>query len=185
METKPDTALLRLTPADSDRHRMAIAQITADAFANGQYVEEISQQYIGNSHYDWATTRLIWDGDDLAHHWGVWGYPMRVGDVRLKTAGIGAVVTREPYRKQGLMRRAALASLEAMRENGYDLSVLRGRHYVKYGYARAWNYVTYRLTPDEIPDAGVPPVYAALGPEHVEAIDTLYNRQYASFSGTA
>ena len=34
---------------------------------------------------------------------------------------------------------------------GYDLSILRGRHYVKMGYARAWNYVTYRLKLEELP----------------------------------
>jgi predicted acetyltransferase len=67
---------------------------------------------------------------------------MRVGTARLKTAGIGAVVTREAHRNQGLMHAAAIESLNAMRALGYDLSVLRGRHYVKYGYARGWNYVT-------------------------------------------
>ncbi|MCA9919433.1 MAG: GNAT family N-acetyltransferase, partial [Anaerolineales bacterium] len=118
-----------------------IAQITADAFAGGQHVEELSQQYIGNCHYDWQTSRLIWDGNKLVHHWCVWGYPMRLSGVQLKVAGVGAVVTLEAYRQQGLMQTAALASFQAMQENGYDLSILRGRHYAKFGYVRAWNYV--------------------------------------------
>ena len=82
-----------LTPADPDRHLMAIARITADAFTNGEYIEEIAQNYIGNCHYDWDVTRLIWDGDQLVHHWGVWGYPMRLGSVQLQVAGVGAVTT--------------------------------------------------------------------------------------------
>ena len=76
-----------MTSAEPPRHTQSIAQITADAFAGGQYVDEISQQYIGNCHYDWQTSRLIWAGDRLVHHWGVWGYPMRVGPIQLQTAG--------------------------------------------------------------------------------------------------
>lgn len=74
-----NSSSLRMTLADPDRHLMAISQITSDAFAGGQYVEEISQQYIGNCHYDWDTSRLIWDGERLVHHWGVWGYPHAAG----------------------------------------------------------------------------------------------------------
>ncbi len=58
----------RMEPVDPQRRTQAIAQITADAFAGGQYVDEISRQYIGNCHYDWQTSRLIWDGDRLVHH---------------------------------------------------------------------------------------------------------------------
>lgn len=164
---------------------MPIARITADAFTNGQYIEEIAQTYIGNCNYDWEVTRLIWDGDQLVHHWGVWGYPMRLGSVQLQVAGVGAVTTREEYRNRGLMQQAALASFEAMRERGYDLSILRGRHYVKYGYARAWNYVTYRLKPEEIPVMVLMHPYQKLGTEHIPAMDTIYNETHQSFSGTA
>jgi len=34
-----------------------------------------------------------------------------------------------------------------MKRAGYDLSILRGRHHVKMGFARAWDYVTYRFNP--------------------------------------
>ncbi|MCP4421851.1 MAG: GNAT family N-acetyltransferase [Chloroflexi bacterium] len=176
---------LHIEPANSDDHLMAIAQIVSDTYANGQYVDEISQQYIGNCHYDWATTRLIWDDDQLVHHWGVWSYPMRLGTVQLKVAGIGAVVTQEPYRKQGLMQTAALESFQAMTENEYDLSILRGRHYAKFGYVRAWNYVTYRLKPEEIPKFNTQPAYEPLGPAHMDDIIALYNEAYKSYSGTA
>jgi hypothetical protein len=187
----PNLTSFRMVPADPDQHLLSVSQIVADAFANGQYVDEISRQYIGNCHYDWATSRLIWDGENLVHHWGVWGYPMRLGPpmrlgaVQLQAAGVGAVVTREPYRKKGLMHQAALDSLQAMRANGYDLSVLRGRHYAKFGYVRAWNYVTYRLKAEEIPSFELQKPYQALGPEHMDAIIALYNQQYRDYSGTA
>ncbi|MCP4360301.1 MAG: GNAT family N-acetyltransferase [Chloroflexi bacterium] len=180
-----DPASLLIGSANPDKHLMAIAQIVSDTYANGQYVAEISQQYIGNCHYDWNVTQLIWNVDQLVHHWGVWGYPMRLGTVQLKVAGIGAVVTQEPYRKQGLMRTAALKSFQAMDENGYDLSILRGRHYAKFGYVRAWNYVTYRLKPEEIPGFDIQPVYEPLGPAHMDDIIALYNEAYKRYSGTA
>ncbi|MBI5935600.1 MAG: GNAT family N-acetyltransferase [Chloroflexi bacterium] len=174
-----------VTPADRARHLLPISQIVADQYAGGEHVEEISQQYIGNCHYDFDATRLVWDGDALVHQWGVWGYPMRIGSARLKTAGIGAVVTREPHRKQGLMETAATASFDAMRELGYDVSVLRGRHYVKYGYIRAWNYVTYRLTRDETARRAPTGVYQPLDSSHLEAVWSLYNVTHDPLSGTA
>ena len=180
-----DPATLMPVAANRDDHLLAVAQITADEFANGQYVDEISQQYFATCHYDWDTTRLVLDGETLAHHWGVWSYPMRIDSAHLRVAGVGAVVTREAYRNNGLMHRAALASFEAMRTNGYDLSVLRGRHYAKYGYVRAWNYVTTRVKPDDIPHRELTTPYQALGPEHMDAIIDLYNATYAGFSGTA
>lgn len=182
---KNKTVPYAITPADPERHLMAIARITSDAFAGGQYVNEIAETYIGNCHYDWEVTRLIWDGERLVHHWGVWGYPMRLESVQLKAAGIGAVVTEEPYRQRGLMEQAARASFASMHEQGYDLSILRGRHYVKFGYARAWNYITYRLKPEEIPDLSLKHPYQKLDSSHIEAMDSLYNRTHASLSGTA
>ena len=182
-KSKGSTLPVRIARAAADLR--PIAQITADAFAGGQHVDEISQQYIGNCHYDWDTTRLIWEGDKLIHHWGVWGYPMRLDGVQLQVAGVGAVVTLEEYRKQGLMQTAALASFQAMQENGYDLSILRGRHYAKFGYVRAWNYVTYRLKPEELPRFELKSAYHLLGPDQMAAMDALYNESHANFSGTA
>jgi hypothetical protein len=172
-------------PADPERHTRPIARLTADIFAGGQYVDDISRQYIGNSHYDWATSRLIFAGERLVHHWGVWGYPMRLGPARLRVAGVGAVATVEAHRRQGLMAQAAESSLAAMRDHGYDLSILRGRHYVKFGYVRAWHYVTYRVEPTELGPLPDPPAHRPLGPDDMDAIIALYNQSHEPFSGTA
>ena len=162
-----------------------MGQLAADAFAGGQYVDAFCDNYIGNSHYDWNVSRLVLDGDKLVHHWGVWGYQMRVESLKLKVAGIGAVVTHPDYRKQGLMYRAAQDSFEAMAQDGYDLSILRGRHYVKMGYARAWNYVTYRFKLEDFPLTEPAPDYQPLKLENVPEMDACYNQAHAAFTGTA
>jgi hypothetical protein len=157
----------------------------SDEFADGKYVDEISRKYYTESHFDWDTSRLAFDGDGLVHHWGVWGYPMRLGPVELMAAGVGAVVTREPYRNRGLMHRAATASFEAMRTKGYDISILRGRHYHKYGYRRVWNYDTWRIKAEDVekPESSIEA--HPLGPDHMDQIVDLYNQSYAGLSGTA
>lgn len=178
------TTAFRSGPGDMNRDWRDVATVISNQYAGGQWIDEIGQKYLRECHYDWDVTRLVWDGDRLIHHWGVWGYPMRVGPITLKTAGIGAVVTLEDYRKRGVMHRAATESFEAMRTHDYDVTVLRGRHYAKFGYVRAWNYITTKVKPDELPAADDPPDTQPLGPAYMDAITALYNRDYASFAGT-
>lgn len=168
-----------------EKHLRAMGQLAADAFSGGQYVDAFCNNYIGNSHYDWHVSRLVFDDEKLVHHWGVWGYQMRLETIQLKIGGIGAVVTHPDYRKQNLMHRAAQDSFEALKRNGYDLSILRGRHYVKMGYARAWNYVTYRFKLEDFPLIESAPAYQPLGLEGVPEMDSLYNQTHAVFTGTA
>jgi hypothetical protein len=168
-----------------EKRLRAIGQLTADAFSDGQYVDAFCDNYIGNSHYDWNVSRLVFDGDKLIHHWGVWGFQIRLESVQLKVGGIGAVVTHPDYRKQNYMHQAARASFDAMQHNGYDLSILRGRHYIKMGYARAWNYVTYRFKLEDFPLTEPVPAYQPLGLEQLAEMDALYNQTHAAFTGTA
>lgn len=185
----PETSPYPLTMANREVHLMLIARIISDAFAEGEFLDEIIEKYVGGSHYDYATTRLAWDGERLIHHWGVWDTLLRVGSAQLRAGGIGAVVTLEDYRKQGIMAYAAAHSFKAMFDQGYDLSILRGRHYHKFGYRRAWNYVTTSLNPGAAPPEAIPQYplsspYRALGPAEMEAINNLYNQAYARFSGS-
>jgi len=176
--------LLPIIP-DPTLHLRLIGQLAADVFSNGQYVDGYCDNYIGGSHYDWQVSRLVLDAEKLVHHWGVWGYQMRLESTQLKVAGIGAVVTHPDYRKQGYMHTAAQASFEAMVRYGYDLSILRGRHYARMGYARAWNYVTYRFKLDDFALSVNLPAYRLLGLEDIPEMDALYNTCYADFSGSA
>lgn len=173
-----------ICPNASD-HLRTMGQLAADVFSDGKFVDAYCNNYIGNSHYDWNVSRLAMDGDKLAHHWGVWGYKMRLESIQLKVGGIGAVVTHPDYRKQGLMHHAANESFDAMKRDGYDLSILRGRHYVKMGYARAWNHIHYHIKLEDFPLAEPMPAYAPLKLESVSEMDTFYNQTHAGFTGTA
>ena len=108
MKTNNDYSIVQ---PDQDTHIQRIGQLCADTFSEGKYVEQYCENYIGNSNYDWKTTRVILDGEKMIHHWGVWGYQMRLESVQLKVAGIGAVATHPDYRKQGLMHLAAQESI--------------------------------------------------------------------------
>ena len=178
----PAVHLIRPTIAE---HLQPIARFTADVFSDGNYADQFRDNYIGNSHYDWETSRLVMDGEQIIHHWGVWGYAMRVESILLRIAGVGAVATHPQYRVQGWMHQAAADSCAAMAQAGYDLSILRGRHYAKIGYARAWNYVHYRLKLDELPLDGPPKPYRPLEAARVNEMDALYNQTHAGFTGVA
>lgn len=175
---------IRVIAPHAGEHLFPIARLTAGVFSGGNHVEAYAEHYIGGSHYDWDTSRVAFDADKMVHHWGVWGYQMRLPPALLNVAGVGAVATDEAYRRQGVMHRAARASFEAMARNGYDLSILRGRHYASLGYVRAWNYVTYRFKLEDLPDLEPGP-YRPLGGEQVPEMDALYNRTHADFAGTA
>lgn len=176
---------LKLIAPNQEKHLRAMGQLAAEAFSAGQYVDGYCDNYIGNSHYDWNVSRLAFDGEKLIHHWGVWGYHMRLETIQLKVGGIGAVVTHPDYRQQGVMHRAAQASFEAMQQAGYDLSILRGRHYAKMGYTRAWNYVTYRFNLEDFPVTEAVPAYQPLGLDYIPAMDAFYNQSHTAFTGTA
>lgn len=177
--------LIQPISPQQEQHLLPLAQLVAQVFTGGKYVDQICDTYLGNCHYDWQTSRILLEGEQIIHHWGVWGYPMRLESVQLKVAGVGAVATHPDFRQQGWMHSAAQASFEAMAQAGYDLSILRGRHYVRMGYARAWNYVTYRLKLEELPRLDAPPAYQSLQPEQIGIMDALYNQSHAAFSGSA
>ena len=64
-----------------------------------------------------------------------------MGRARLRTGGVGIVMTHDRYGEQGLNARTFQASLQAMAELGYDYSMLFGisDYYHRFGYqAKAW-----------------------------------------------
>ena len=136
---------------DSKKHQKQLVELFAKAFPYPSYFEmheEGLKRYIYNSHYDWESSRIgIIDGT-IVSHFGIWNYNMRIGAARVKTAGIGAVITHGDFRKKGYLTKTARASIEAAKSADYDLSVLFGipDFYHKLGYSRAWSESTYKIS---------------------------------------
>ncbi len=161
------------------------------------------ESYIGHSHYDWGASQIgIIDGKMVAHY-GVWGYEMRIGSARLKTAGVGAVATHPDFRGKGLSSELIASCLAAMQVSGYAMTRLSGipNFYHRFGYVRGWVENVYTAAVDDVAQAFLPvdesgchnsempaPPKAKLAPCPPTALVELadaYNRQYRLATGTA
>ena len=183
---------LIIVAPDPRRHGEAVFDLIAKIFSGrGGYFgsrQRGRRCYIGNSHYDWSATRIgLLDGQ-LVTHYGVWDYRMRIGRGRVRVGGIGAVSTHGDYRKRGYMARTVEAAIEAMRQQGYDMTVLFGisDFYHRFGYVRAWSDTTITVPvaslPSDRPGGPLRP-FGVTRPR--DDLARLYNRTHARLTGTA
>ena len=185
-----DEKLLVRVP-DPRRDRDEMYDLIAKAFSHEGYFrfrDICRDSYIGHSHYDWAASRIGLIGGRMVTHWGVWGYPMRIGSARVRVAGIGAVATHGDCRKRGLMAETIRHALEAMRAEGYDMTILFGlpNFYDKFGYVRAWNETTWTVSAGDLPTERPAAKLARFNANRRSAeVDELYNRGSARLTGTA
>lgn len=141
--------------------------------------------YIGYSHYDSETSYLGIINGQVVSHFGVWDYQMRVGGTELRVGGIGLVATHGEMRKMGLMSRTAAASIAAMRDAGYDISVLFGIDdmYHRFGYTRAWVENSYLTGVHDLPLQQLR--LTSIAPKHTPEVAQLSNKYNAGLTGTA
>jgi predicted N-acetyltransferase YhbS len=186
--TRADNGLTLIAP-DAARHAEQVYDLTGRVFSHGGYFEwvERSRKGWGGGMYDWGASTVGFLGTEMVTHWGVWGYEMRVGSARLRTAGIGGVATHGFHRKEGLMSRTIAAAMPRMKASGYDVSILFGipDYYHKFGYVPAWETPVYvvdcKRLPEGPPPAGVRRSRQLMTPE----MEALYNRQTANLAGMA
>lgn len=181
---------LHVLAPDKRKHQHALIDLISATFGqegDPSFRDFCNRVYVKHSHYDWQVSRIgLLDGQ-VVTHFGVWGYAMRIGAARVRMGGIGAVATKTEYRKRGLMAQTIPAALAAMRDAGYDMTMLFGidHFYHKFGYVRGWPEITYQLHLRDLP--ATPPTvqarkFSLRGPTD---IDALYNATYASTTGTA
>ena len=123
-------------------HAEAVMDLAAKNFHGyWEFRDYCTSGYISGSHYDWKASRIGMVGNKAVSHYGVWGFKMRIGTDAVRTGGIGAVCTDKPYRKKGYLAATAKACINAMRECGYDISLLFGipNFYQKFRYVKAWD----------------------------------------------
>jgi predicted N-acetyltransferase YhbS len=174
---------LLLTPQAND-NLDSLYQMLDSVWEDG--VAFYRDHYIGNSHYDYAVSRIAVLNNEVVSHWGVWNYDMRVGHAFVKTGGVGAVATKEQNRKHGLMTQLGEESLKAMRKAGYEVSVLQGftSNYARFGYVRSWTDTIYEVHVDDINIDGQVPSFTEIQLSKNDAADELYNATHAHLTGT-
>lgn len=186
----PSVTPIQVLAPDIRRHHDALIDLLAKVFSQEGYFtfrDYCRLAYIDNSHYDWQASRIgVCDGQ-IVTHYGVWGYDMRLDGACVRAGGIGAVATHADYRKRGFMGQTIQASLQAMRAQGYDVSVLFGidNFYHNYGYTRGWPERNFQVGIANLPEEPPSPRVQKFTPRRHAELDDLYNREYASFSGTA
>jgi hypothetical protein len=142
--------------------------------------------YFDDSFYDWPASTIGLVGEQIATHWGIWTYDMRIGRARVKTGGVGAVATDGNFRKHGLMARTATAGVARLRELGFDMTLLFGidNFYHRFGYVHAWPHEVYVVALSDLP-AAKPPRTTQFEPGSLPELEKLYNRENAAATGTA
>lgn len=181
---------MRILAADSCKDRAELYDLLAKTFSHRgyfQFRDYCRDKYVGHSHYDWRASRIgVLDGRVIAHV-GVWGYPMRIATARVRTGGIGCVAMHGDYRKRGLMARLFGATVDSMRQNGYDMSILFGipDFYHRFGYGRAWARTRHIVLSADLHVSADAPRLRRFSPRARKDLDALYNRQYATLTGTA
>lgn len=75
--------------------------------------------------------------DEVVSFLVVIDYQMRIGSAKVRMGGIGRVETKEKQRMKGYMRKLMEDTVEYMKSEGYDVSMLFGisNFYTKFGYA--------------------------------------------------
>jgi predicted acetyltransferase len=150
--------------------------------------ESVRAGQIMGSHYDWRTARVGLRGGGLVTHYGVYQILMRVGIARVRTAGVNLVVTHPGERGRGLMAQTGHAAVAAMREQGYDVSVVcngTAGYYGRFGYVFGWPETDFVIETQHLPAA--PPAFE-LRPcptEQRADFTALYNRENETVTGTA
>lgn len=175
---------------DRKTHRGQLEEMFARSFAWQGYwgaLDFARGAYFDEGFYDSATSRSVMLGDELISHFGVFDCPMRIGSARVKVAGVGAVMTHGDYRRRGLMTKAGAASIKAMSDAGYDMSLLFGKKdvYTSLGYVSAWSTPMYYANVTDLPLKSGPAKLKAFSPGSRGELGRLYNRQSAGLTGTA
>jgi len=183
--------MIETIPPPRDRAE-ELYDLTGKVFGNYyQWMHFARDSYFGNSSYDWDVSRVAVADGGLVAHAGVWDYTVRVGRARLRLGAVGAVTTHGDYRKRGFMARIFADLVPAMRDAGYDLTLLFGisDFYHRFGYVQAWpnTIVTADLAdlPGEKLSLTMRKVPLAEAVAGRGAVMRIYNRDNATRTGTA
>ena len=175
-----------LRPPDKGRHLGAITDLFAKAFSGyGEEFDYGSDGYLEGAPYDWAASRIgIVDGE-VATHFGVWDFTMRIGTATARVAGIGAVATERTLSGRGLMTQTASDAVESFRDAGYDMSLLFGiqNYYLQFGYVDTFPEYIFSVSTRDVVPADPPEAFELFNGDYTDFADQ-YNGENEGVTGT-
>jgi len=177
---------MTIRPPDSGEHPARLHDLFAETFSDYWFwFDYATNGYFDGAPYDWSASRIgIVDGE-VATHFGVWDFSMRVGSATVRVAAIGGVATKRPYRNQRMMKATVEDSINGLADRGYDMSLLFGTpgFYPKYGYVSTFKEVRYKVESRDIPPVQ-PEVSHQIFDGDVRDLAHLYNAENAGVTGT-
>lgn len=141
--------------------------------------------YMTDSPYDWEASRIGTVNGEIATHFGVWDFSMRIGAAVVRLAGIGAVATAHDQRGKGLMAETAAECVSGLSDAGYDVSLLFGipNFYHRFGYVPCFPEVRTILDVRELPASPGLVEYEKFDGPFADLAD-VYNRENEGVTGT-
>ena len=181
---------LQIIAPSRRKHMKAMAELFDESFRSeggSPIVSFARNRYFGNSIFNWDTSRIGLVDGELATHCGLFDYRIRIGSARVKVAGVGGVMTAKKHRRRGLMADTMNSCTDGMYDAGYDMSILYGigDFYHRFGYVRAWPARVYYVETSHLPTEYALPKSVRFPPGVMRELDTLYNREKTSLTGTA
>ena len=147
------------------------------------------QGRMAHSHLDWQASRIGCIDGEVVSAFGVYDIAMRIGTAQVRVAGLNLDAVHPDCGTDGeeLTRRTARTAIDAMREQGYDLSVAfdDAAFYYEQGYVFGWRQMEWYVDTDELPTDPLDFELREFAPEHREDLAELYNRENKLLTGTA
>ena len=177
---------MELQSPERSRHLAAITDLFAKNFSNyGEEFDYGQDGYFEGAPYDWAASRIGTVDGEVATHFGVWDFTMRIGTATVRVAGIGAVTTRRALSGRGLMTQTASDAVESFRDAGYDMSLLFGiqNYYLQFGYVDTFPQSTFCVSARDVVPADPPVAFELFNGNYADFADQ-YNGENESVTGT-
>ncbi|CAN5615980.1 hypothetical protein BH10CHL1_BH10CHL1_43920 [soil metagenome] len=150
---------------------------------------------LAHSHVDWQASRIgcirgeAGQPEILITAMHVFDISLRIGSVRVRSAGFNCEVTHPAYADQRatLIERTVTSALAAMQEQGYDLAISFDDEafWVKHGFVFGWRALQWRVDVKDLPLGAAPLKLQRFQPNHREDLAQIYNQTHATLTGTA
>ncbi|MBC7328326.1 GNAT family N-acetyltransferase [bacterium] len=133
-----------------------------------------------------STKLVLYIDDEPVSHLWVIDYEMRIGFSILRMGGIAGVWTEEKHRLKGYASKVLNNSIEFMKEEGYDVSLLFGipNFYHRFGYATVLPFYSAQLEVSDIPSFDSRFTIEQYKPSYKDFLLSVYNQHNRTRTGT-